>query len=263
MVRVGFIEYLNCLPLRMGLEATGGLDGVELVSGPPARINAALNSGELELGLVSSLSWAENRRRLQVVPGYGITSHGPVMSVLLAANGHLESARRVALTSESATSQGLAKVLLERVYGGRPEFEEVSVGPRAALAEYDAALFIGDSALRARKIEGIQVHDLGELWTRYSGLPMVYAVWVSRRDPAEFGWFADRVARAVSWSERNLEVVVEEALRRGAPATEDELREYYGRCIGYRVGTLQWKGLYSYLSEVRRLAPETLRKVIA
>lgn len=263
MVRVGFIGYLNCLPLRLGLEATGGLEGIELVSGPPARVNAALHSGELEIGLVSSMSWAQNRRRLQVVPGYGIASHGPVMSVLLAANRPLEEVRRVALTSESATSQGLTKVLLERLYGVRPEYEEVSGGPEQVLPEYDAALFIGDTALRARGVPGAAIHDLGELWSRYSGLPMVYAVWVSRRDPAEFGWFADRVARAVSWTERNVKEAAAEALRRGAPATKDELREYYGRCIGYRVGALQWRGLNRYLGELGRLAPGTLRRVIA
>src|SRR5215210_3297163 len=115
MLRVGFIDYLNCLPLRLGLEETGGLEGVELVGGTPADSNAALLSGDVELGIVSSASWAQNRDRLRRVPGYGITSNGPVMSVLLAARegGSLLEARRVALTSESATSQVLTRIALE------------------------------------------------------------------------------------------------------------------------------------------------------
>src|SRR5919205_2653983 len=89
MLRVGLINYLNCLPLRLGLEATGGLEGVELVGGTPAEVNAALLSGDVDLGLVSSASWARNRDRLGRVPGYGISSDGKVMSVLLAARkGH-------------------------------------------------------------------------------------------------------------------------------------------------------------------------------
>src|SRR5918911_2810161 len=134
MIRVGLINYLNCLPLRLGLEVSGGLEGVELVGGTPAEINAALLSGDVDLGLVSSASWARNRDRLGRVPGYGIASDGKVMSVLLAAREgqSLHEARRVALTSESATSQVLARIVLERVYTALPRYEVVSTRPEAA-----------------------------------------------------------------------------------------------------------------------------------
>ena len=251
MVRVGFINYLNCLPLRLGLEATGGLEGIELVGGTPADSNAALLSGEVELGLVSSASWARNRDRLERLEGYGITSDGPVMSVLLAARDGqpLAQARRVALTSESATSQVLAEILLERVHDASPRYEVVSTYPEWALTEYDAALFIGDKALRVRRLKGVKVYDLGEAWERFTGLPMVYAMWASRGDPARYGFWADRVARAVAWAEGHLEAVVEEARRRGAPATDEDLRTYFASCIGYRIGEREEEGLKRYLAE--------------
>jgi chorismate dehydratase len=257
MLRVGFIDYLNCLPLKMGLGATGGLEGVELVGGTPAATNEALLSGEVEIGLVSSASWAENRDFLRRVPGYGIASNGEVMSVLLATREGvlLGEAQRVALTSESATSHVLAKVLLERVYGASPRYEVVSTRPEWVLAEYDAALFIGDTALEARRLGGVDVDDLGALWREHTGLPMVYAVWASRKDPALYGFWADRVARAVSWAEANLDVVVAEALRRGAPATDEDLRRYFSSCIRYRVGLREGEGLGRYLAEGGLLAP--------
>lgn len=263
MVRVGFIEYLNCLPLRLGLEATGGLEGVELIGGPPAQVNAALLSGEVELGLVSSISWARNRERLQVIPGYGIASEGPVMSVILASRRPLKAVQRVALTGESAASQVLARIILERGYKVAPGYGVLSGTVEQALSDYDAVLLIGDKALEARRMSGVEVHDLGELWDRYASLPMVYAVWASRRDPAEYGWFADRVARAVSWAERNVDTAVVEAAKLDAPATADELRTYFGRCIGYRVGASHRKGLNHYLAEARKLIPKTQKKVSA
>jgi chorismate dehydratase len=257
MLRVGFIDYLNCLPLRLGLEETGGLHGIELVGGTPAEVNAALLSGEVELGIVSSASWAQNRDRLMRVPGYGIASNGPVMSVLLATREgqQLSEARRVALTSESATSQVLARIVLEHVHGASPSYEVVSTRPEWALAEYDAALFIGDTALEVRRMSGVEAHDLGTLWQQLTGLPMVYAVWASRKDPALYGFWADRVARAVSWAEANLDVVVAEALRRGAPATVVDLRRYFSSCIRYRVGLREDEGLGRYLAEGGLLAP--------
>jgi chorismate dehydratase len=264
MLRVGFIDYLNCLPLRLGLEETGGLEGIELVGGTPAKVNAALLSGEVELGIVSSASWAENRDRLKRVPGYGIASVGPVMSVLLATreDRSLSEARRVALTSESATSQVLAKIVLEHVYGASPYYEVVSTRPEWALAEYDAALFIGDTALDVRRMAGVEVHDLGALWQRLTGLPMVYAVWASREDPARYGFWADRVARAVSWAETHLGEVVAEA-RCGAPATDEDLRTYFSSCIGYRVGVREEEGLKRYLAEGGLLASGLYGRVSA
>jgi chorismate dehydratase len=257
MLRVGFIDYLNCLPLRLGLEATGGLEGVDLVGGTPAATNEALLSGEVEIGLVSSASWAENRDLLRRVPGYGIASDGEVMSVLLATREGvpLGEARRVALTSESATSHVLAKVLLERVQGASPRYEVVSTRPEWVLAEYDAALFIGDRALEARGLGGVDVYDLGALWKEHTGLPMVYAVWASRKDPALYGFWADRVALAVVWAEANLDEVVAEARRRGAPATDEDLERYFSSCIRYRVGLREGEGLGRYLAEGGLLAP--------
>jgi chorismate dehydratase len=265
MIRVGFIDYLNCLPLRLGLEETGGLEGVDLVGGTPARVNAALLSGGVDLGLVSSASWARNRNLLKRVPGYGIASNGPVMSVLLATREGkaLQEARRVALTSESATSHVLAKVLLERVYGASPSYEVVSLRPGWALAEYDAALFIGDTALEARRIDGAETHDLGGLWKMLMGLPMVYAVWASREDPALYGFWADRVAHAVAWAEEHLDLVVAEARRRGAPADDSDLKTYFSSCIGYRVGVREEEGLKRYLVEGGLLASGHYGKVSA
>jgi chorismate dehydratase len=265
MLRVGFIDYLNCLPLRLGLEASGSLEGVELVGGTPAEVNAALLSGEVELGLVSSASWARNRERLERLEGYGIASDGPVMSVLLATHEDrtLPEARRVALTSESATSRSLARLVLERVYGASPLYEVVSAHPEKALAEYDAALFIGDTALEIRRMSGVAVHDLGEAWERFAGLPMVYAVWASREDSILYGFWSERVARAVSWAEEHLDEVVAEARRLGAPATEGDLRTYFTSCIGYRLGGREEEGLKRYLSEGGLLTPRVYGKVSA
>jgi chorismate dehydratase len=266
MLRVGLINYLNCLPLKLGLEATGGLEGVELVGGTPAEVNAALLTGEVELGLVSSASWARNRDRLWRMPGYGIASDGPVMSVLLAAREGqpLHEARRVALTSESATSQVLARIVLERVYGASPRYEVVSTNPERALVGHDAALFIGDTALNVRRLKGVEFHDLGEAWSSYAGLPMVYAIWASRGDAARwYGLWADRVARAVAWADENLGAVVGEARRRGAPAADEDLETYFASCIRYRVGEREEEGLGRYLAVGGLLASAVYGRVSA
>jgi chorismate dehydratase len=175
----------------------------------------------------------------------------------------LSEARRVALTSESETSHSLARLVLERVDGASPLYEVVSTRPEWALAEYDAALFIGDTALEIRRMSGVVVHDLGEVWERFAGLPMVYAVWASRGDPALCRFWRERVARAASWAGEHLDEVVSEAQRLGAPATEEDLRAYFSACIGYRLGAREEKGLQRYLSEGGLLTSRVYGKVSA
>jgi len=255
LLRVGFIDYLNCLPLRLGLEATGGLEGVELVTGPPAAVNAALLRGEVDVAIVSTVAWARNVGRLRRLPGFGIASDGEVMSVLLARRGDalpLPKARSVALTNESATSHVLAQLTLERFLGAAPLYEVVSDGPEGVLARYDAALFIGDTALEVRRTPGIEALDLGAVWREQTGLPMVYAVWAARRagvDAERLAEWERQVGAAVRWAEDNLDVVVVEALRRGAPADENGLRAYFGRAIRYRLGGREENGLARFVSE--------------
>jgi chorismate dehydratase len=169
----------------------------------------------------------------------------------------------VALTSESATSQVLAKIVLERVYGATPRYEVVSTWPERALMEHDAALFIGDTALEVRGMASVEVYDLGEAWSSYAGLPMVYAVWASRHDLAGYGFWADRIARAVAWADENLGAVVGEARRRGAPATDEDLETYFSSCIGYRIGEREEEGLRRYLAEGGFLTSEVYGRVSA
>ena len=51
------------------------------------------------------------------------------------------------------------------------------------LMEADAALLIGDDALRAKykTSDSLYVYDLGREWKDLTGLPMVFAVWAIRR----------------------------------------------------------------------------------
>ena len=86
-------------------------------------------------------------------------------------------------------------MLLAEVHGVRPDYFRCPPDLGAMLLEADAAVLIGDAALRATyeaPRRGLAVHDLGAAWRDWTGLPMVFAVWAARRD------FAERAARA--WS---------------------------------------------------------------
>jgi chorismate dehydratase len=117
--------------------------------------------------------------RYAIVPGVAIASRGPVRSVCLFHRGPLAEVRRVALDTSSRASAGLVKVLLHARLGRDPEYVPMAPGLDAMLAEANAALLIGDPALdlEADAQRGLERLDLGEEWTRLTGLPFVYAFW--------------------------------------------------------------------------------------
>jgi hypothetical protein len=92
---------------------------------------------------------------------------------------------------------------------------------------------------------------------------MVYAVWASRGDPGRHGFWAARLARAITWADENIGVVVREARRLGAPAADEDLETYFSSCIGYRVGACEEEGLGRYLAEGGFLASEVYGRVSA
>src|SRR3954471_23552811 len=195
--RVGHIQFLNCLPIYWGLVRSGALLDVDLTKDTPDRLNDMLVAGELDIGPISLVEYLRHADDLVLLPDLAVGSDGPVLSVNLVSQvplGDLQG-RRVALGSTSRTSVLLAELWLDGVHGVRPEYFTCPPELSAMLLEADAAVLIGDAALRATydfalpaSVDGAQhglvVHDLGAVWRDWTGLPMVFAVWAARRDYA-------------------------------------------------------------------------------
>ena len=186
--RVGHIQFLNCLPIYWGLVRSGALLDVELTKDTPDRLNDLLVAGDLDIGPISLVEYLRHADELVVLPGLAVGSDGPVLSVNLVTQRPPAELTRVALGSTSRTSVLLARMWLEQVHGVRPEYFVCPPDLTAMLLEADGAVLIGDAALRATHDapgRGLQVHDLGQVWREWSGLPMVFAVWAARREYAE------------------------------------------------------------------------------
>jgi len=172
-LRVGVVPYLNVAPMIHGLR---GDPDFEIQPAVPARLAERLHAGEIDLGTLPSIEYAAADYR--IVPGVAIGSRGPVRSVCLFHRGPLEAVRRVALDASSRTSAALLRILLRERLGREPEYVTAPPSVAEMLARADAALVIGDPALYyggdAARL------DLGEEWTRLTGLPFVFAFWAGR-----------------------------------------------------------------------------------
>jgi len=184
-MRVGGIDYLNSLPLLWGLDREP--DRIELSYHVPSRLASMLDDGELDVALIPVVAYAD-RSDYAIVPGIGISSYGGVRSIRLYFRDSLESVRRVGLDTCSRTSALLTRLLFRERWGGEPEFVNLDPGTLHAVLsgddrpgpDIDGALLIGDAALRHGLYEGWRNVDLGTEWTRWTGLPFVYAFWVCR-----------------------------------------------------------------------------------
>ncbi|MEV4540507.1 menaquinone biosynthetic enzyme MqnA/MqnD family protein [Micromonospora echinaurantiaca] len=185
--RVGHIQFLNCLPIYWGLMRSGALIDVDLHKDSPDRLSAALVAGDLDIGPISQVEYLRHADELLLLPDLAVGSDGPVLSVNVVSTRPLAEldGARVALGSTSRTGVLLAQLLLAERYGVRPEYFRCPPDLTQMLLEADAAVLIGDVALRAlyeAPKQGLEVTDLGQAWREWTGLPMVFAVWAVRRD---------------------------------------------------------------------------------
>lgn len=176
--RIGTVGFLNARPLTAHVDR----DRYELVADHPRGIAAALDRGEVDVAL-APVAAVLSDPALRIVPGFAIGAEGPVDSVLLVGETPIEGWTRLVLDGNSRTSAVLTRVLLagplrDRV---RPELVVETVAPGTApeaIGGATGALVIGDPALRLP--DGLYRIDLAEVWTRWTGLPFVFAVWAGR-----------------------------------------------------------------------------------
>jgi chorismate dehydratase len=184
MLRLGNIDYSNCYPIHGPVLDGTRPDWLDVVDGTPSDLNRRLARGELDVAPGSSIELARHAREYAALRGLCIGSDGPVESIIFSTRLPLDGldGRKVGLPTASATSRCLLRILLETRLGVRPawtDFDQGNVDPLgAADSDMDAALYIGDVALRRERRPG-EIHvDLGAEWTDWTGLPFVYALWL-------------------------------------------------------------------------------------
>jgi len=190
MLRIGQIEYANCTPLFFVLKECFPCSGYEFIPGVPSELNGLMVSGQIDVCPCSSIEYALHASKYRILPQLSISSDGPVASVLLFSRRPVEELHdhTILLSSESATSVNLLKILMAQRYGHSSCRYIVTshTTPDALTNESPALLLIGDAALRAslKEYDGY-VYDLGELWRDWTGLPFVFALWLCRHEVAE------------------------------------------------------------------------------
>ena len=245
-LRLGIVDYANMAPLVAGLPASTQRRGV------PARVADWLATGEVDAAVVPAIELA-CVPGLVALPSWGIAADGPSGSVLLFSRVPLSDVRSVSLDASSRTSAALAQILLHREGVRELVLRRQSEGALAErLTGCDAALLIGDPALRATAPEGVTAFDLAAEWKRHVGLPFVFAVWASRPGRPLSDDERDLLERSAELGmERLPELARQEARRTSLP--EQVLLRYLREQLRFRLDARFLQGLRAFLDEAWRL----------
>lgn len=266
MLRIGRIAYANCTPIFSVLQAKQTESEFQFTCGVPAQLNGLLAEGTIDVCPSSSFEYALRPDHYLILPHLSISSAGPVGSVLLFSKVPLEklNGSTVFLSTESATSVNLLKVLLKKYLGIQCTYALNSSSLDGALIESSALLLIGDAALReSQRLNDLYIYDLGKLWFEWTGLPFVFALWLCRRTAAderyeEVSTLAGLLAISKEEARNNLDAIAEisdDVQWMG----RDRLIAYWRENISYDLGEEHVKGLklfYRYCSDLGLLPSE-------
>jgi chorismate dehydratase len=209
-LRVSIVDFLNTAPLVWGL-TDGPLTGrYDLSFTVPSLCAEALRNGDADLAIIPAIEY-QRIPDVVLLPDMAVAAKGEVRSILLLAKKPVQLAKRVALDTSSRSSVALVRLLCQGLWNISPEFVDAAPDASAMLADADAALLIGDPALRVRiqmdalhskqsaapgtgccggdaddlpvpGVDTLFLYDVAQQWREMTGKPCVTAVWAGRRE---------------------------------------------------------------------------------
>lgn len=236
------MSYLNAKPLLYGFEQGAMKDQIELITEIPSKIAAMLVEDKIDIGLVP-VAIIPRLHEWYINTDYCIGCERPVASVCIFSEVPIDEVKEVLLDYQSRTSVRLAKVLLKEYWNVDPVLTDAKEDFREHIGGTTAGVVIGDRALEQRK-QSKYIYDLGEAWIEMTGLPFVFAAWISNKKIDE--GFIEEFNKANELGLQHLDEVVSEH-----PYTIFDLKEYYTEHISYNLTEEKKKGLKLFLEKIK------------
>lgn len=277
-LRISIVEYLNTAPLVHGF-THGPLRGkYELSFTVPSQCAEALRAGAVDVAIIPAIEY-QRIPDLVILPNLSIASKKSVRSLLLISRKPIHEVKHIALDRSSRSTQTLTRILCTKRWHISPEFFEAAPDLADMLHNADAALLIGDPALRLaiatapharRDASGevvttaaaaglaqagpLFIYDIVEKWRAMTSLPAVLAIWAARRSvvtPELVQDFQDSLAFGLQHLDA---IAAEAAAQMNLPAPE--LRRYLAENIDYHLDKENLQGLqryYEFAAELGRI----------
>ena len=171
---------MNTRPLIYGLKLPPIADEIELIEDTPSQLAELLVKDEIDLGLVP-VAVIPQMKEYFISSDYCIGTDTEVASVCLFSEVPLHEITKVYLDYQSLSSVALLKWLMKEYWSIDPEIIHTADDDyRTKIRGTAAGLVIGDRAFEQRKISTF-IYDLASEWRAITGLPFVFAAWISNK----------------------------------------------------------------------------------
>jgi chorismate dehydratase len=248
--RIAASSYLNTAPLIWSFLHGSKQEAVELFTHQaPARCAEMLASGEVDAALVPVIEY-QTTPGIAIVPDVCVGSISAVRSVVIASKlNNLKKVKRVALDDSSRTSVALVKIIFREFFKFEPEWQVSPPNLRSMLEHNDAALIIGDPAMKIPR-DRFRVFDLATLWHDFTGFGFVFAMWMAGPKQVERVRAIDFKAARDEGLAHLDDIGARHEKQTGL--SRDEIRDYLTRNIAFQMDENMMKGLRHYFDLARK-----------
>jgi chorismate dehydratase len=179
-IRISAVKYANTYPFIYGLSESGFDKKVILETDHPVDCAAKLINGKVDIGLIPVAS-LPLLKEYHIISSYCIGSNGNVRTVLLLSNCPFYEIETIFLDYRSRSSVMLSKVLAKNFWNREFRWMNTSKGfDFRNIGLTEAVVLIGDQCFEYERSFRYKI-DLASEWKDFSGLPFVFACWVSNR----------------------------------------------------------------------------------
>lgn len=244
-LKVTAVSYLNTKPLLYGLFKSNIADQIELELNIPSECARKLKKGEVDLGLVP-VAIIPELTQSYIISDYCIGTIGAVKTVALFGACPVDEMTHIYLDFHSRTSVELIKVLTQEYWKTAPIFLSAQEGYENQIKGKTGGLIIGDRTIGQHE-RFPYVYDLGEAWMQYTGLPFVFAAWVSNKplDPQFVNVFNQAMEKGIS-------KIPELIYLLPSPSPQFDLNTYFTHYISYHLDTAKRKALTLFLEKIKQ-----------
>ncbi len=226
-----------------GLKLPPIANEIELIEETPARLAELLVSKQIDIGLIP-VAVIPQMKEYFISGNYCIGTETEVASVCLFSEMPLNEITRVYLDYQSRTSVALLKWLMKESWSIHPEIvQSYDDSYRKEIKGSTAGLVIGDRAFEQRKISTF-IYDLASEWRSITGLPFVFAAWISNRKLPES--FVQSFNEANAKGLDHLDEIVSDQ-----QFDLFDLKKYYTLHLSYRLDERKRKGMELFLQTIR------------
>jgi len=244
MLKISAVSYLNTIPFIYGLKQSELINTIDLQLDYPSICADKLIIGDVDLALVPVVV-IPKLKHPYIISDYCIGANGAVDTVCLYSDVPIDKIESIGLDYQSRTSVVLLKILLKEYWKLNLELKKSDVGFENNVKGKHAALVIGDRAF-ALNTKHEFIYDLSAIWKEMTGLPFVFAAWVSNTKlPQDFiNAFNHALEKGLSNIDKAL------ALEGDSYPNCENPEDYLNNKISYSLDAEKQKGMELFLSKL-------------